>query len=924
MFFNMINNDLEIVKKHINSNLIFKLDSYDFILNKMKSIYESNNEEKIIELDKTIKNAVLLNKLIALPKSNNIIKYLFNRFNYIKDLDMSAKNYLIIIARYGCISIFELWLNLLNYENIDELEISYKYAIILNSAKNHSLDLYKYILDKFISKYSDIYEENNELIKKLIYILYSSINISKKNFLIKFKLLSNIINLLLYTSYIIKIIDIKMIMKTQKYYYKYYNFNDLYIIINKYEFLENKDKFYYTLKTEEEKITFNLIYSLINNEKITFNYKINYYIDNKLEKISHNLIDNINKNNYELLLNDIICPNLYKQNNYLLILDNLKKNNLIILFLNKHINNKCIHPYLFLLTRFYTNSSISNLYKYNFLLHYLRMFVKKKINNKILDVKLKMNKVLHSLLNFKPDKTKSVLKFGSIKYQSTKQYFTFDEPRHLLPGEIKYYDNYLLQEKSEGIFIKKVMQTNIYPIINEINHWDIKCEYIESIDLYLIYDIDIPNLTYYERYSFLRSSHPYTKDNINFIKIKTFDDFKNIYINEKQILNKFLDENQLYPVKWFPKFTTINNTSNDLQLFIQEFYNYQKNYNNKLLEENNPYIHGIILKPFNSYQEIKIINHNNLYINLLYKDNKLIDFNNNIYENIKLNIECYDNCIYKCVYKNNMFEIIEYLYNINKPDTFKTIDTVINILKYDWSLEFKNMKNDIKLYYYEISNYNIPSKMMNYLIKSFNILEFEIFDKLECKINKNWLDLGCSKGTLLKNIEKFKFNYYLGIDIDIGQLIIALANNNDNNFYPCNLNEDWLNYEIKWMTFNENIIYDYVIATFSLMHFMTDTFWLQLNKYTKTGTKFIFNLVMIDIVDKESTDWSYNNSFLKIENNITKYKFEWVHNNIKEEPYIDNNLLNYFLNKYNWSIQHTYRDEEDFCKLYKWFIIIKN
>ena len=104
------------------------------------------------------------------------------------------------------------------------------------------------------------------------------------------------------------------------------------------------------------------------------------------------------------------------------------------------------------------------------------------------------------------------------------------------------------------------------------------------------------------------------------------------------------------------------------------------------------------------------------------------------------------------------------------------------------------------------------------------------------------------------------------------------------------------------------------------MHFMTDIFWEQLNIYTKTGTLFLFNLVRLDNINYK---WINNKSFLHVDNNITKYKFEWVHNEIKDESYINDDILNYYLNKYNWIIITTYQDNKEFLNLYKWFIIKK-
>jgi hypothetical protein len=71
--------------------------------------------------------------------------------------------------------------------------------------------------------------------------------------------------------------------------------------------------------------------------------------------------------------------------------------------------------------------------------------------------------------------------------------------------------------------------------------------------------------------------------------------------------------------------------------------------------------------------------------------------------------------------------------------------------------------------------------------------------------------------------------------------------------------------------------------------------------------------------------WEKHNSYLKVDNDITKYFFEWVHSIEKSEPYISIEILQAYLNKYNWKIikkfEKTYNNS--LGDIYDWFIVMK-
>ena len=66
----------------------------------------------------------------------------------------------------------------------------------------------------------------------------------------------------------------------------------------------------------------------------------------------------------------------------------------------------------------------------------------------------------------------------------------------------------------------------------------------------------------------------------------------------------------------------------------------------------------------------------------------------------------------------------------------------------------------------------------------------EYMKKMIPERNKNWLDLGCGSLKLLKSIKRFQYNGYLGIDIDMNQLIdLLLKKKKKISIFPINEDE---------------------------------------------------------------------------------------------------------------------------------------
>jgi hypothetical protein len=440
-------------------------------------------------------------------------------------------------------------------EHLDQKSIQ---LILTNSIMNSDDRIYKYLLD--IISTNTQYLQNNTFINNLLYSLaYSSI--PPKYILKRIKLLSTKIILYPYFIYMVQVFNnIKIIYELHKYYYIVpHTFKSLQslnkIILDNYENVDI-NKILSIFKTNEEKILFNIIIILTNSYNIQI-YDFNILILKKI--IINNYLDIIDIINWELFMVDTHPLSRF-------VFNILHENNLLYKYLNIY-NVNYINPKIFFFTRFYIipynnlkiNNNIKTLITINNFLHRLRIISKRRTKSKVINYNIKMYDILKEIKSFSPNKNKIVLKDGSIEYQYQKQKFTNLPARHLLPGEIHQYQNFLIKEKADGSLINN-LPIGIFPEHEIINKYQVKAEYIEDLDLYLIFDIDIPNTTLIDRYNILRESHHYTY-NTSLQSISNLDEFFEIFNNERKIIKTFLKENQEHSIKWYPKFGCLVNNS---------------------------------------------------------------------------------------------------------------------------------------------------------------------------------------------------------------------------------------------------------------------------------------------------------------------------------------------------------------------------
>jgi len=838
--------------------------------------------------------------LQILSKINNGSIILYKLKNKLKITKTKILEYCYLSAEHGSYNTFKFWYDtdiddlIKNYPNINSL-------ILSKSIVNSDERIYKFLLQK--TKF------NIELIKKIILCLDTALNIQLKYKIRRIKILTNYININDYFNTIIfNLYDYKLIthlyrMVIRKNYHDYSEVYTLYNRINNYNHNYNeclKDLYPFLAEHEKDFLTICIGHNIINPEL----------------HFSNSIIELIKKN-YKLIINNLLNHKVFFKinNNTLTVLCEEK-------LINKYLyNESTTNKNLLLYTRFYHNNKTSDkdYINYNKLLHLLRIKMKKIYNKRINGFLNKINSLNNEIISFEP-KNIPVLKSGSKNYQYNKQRFSNIPPRHLIAtlgknmiNELQIYTTFLLREKPDGVLTTD-LPISLYPKSDLFNNIKVKAEYIEEHDLYLVFDIDIPNTTIIERYEILRKAHPYT-NKTQLEQINNMNDFMVIMTKERELMNKFMKEKPR--IKWFPKFATLY-SNNDNNIIVNHFIDFinarNDNFRHIILDSMYYKCDGLILSPLYYSREIKIKPNSLLTIDLLYNGKYFVDYeNNNMNYLLFIDGNMYNNnTVYRCYPDvfNNKFIVGEVRYDKFKPNKNSIITNICNLLVY----KYEKINTNINQHIYYEKKAHVDYNLLEQLKEQTYLLTVVILS-IEPKEKKKWLDLGSGSGKLLNHIQKLNQDYYIGIDYDIKKIIEA-SQNNSSNFIHADLNTPWSELIDNQLTF------DYIVANFSIMHFFTDIFWEQLNKISNNNTIFIFNV--------PSDNWQYKKSYMMIDNESTYYNFDWVHLNNKKEPYISKELIYCTAQKYKWHVDiyherpYTNKKNIKLVDCYSWFIFRRN
>jgi hypothetical protein len=486
-----------------------------------KMEYYYNLLEYIIDnhidvFDSIYDKILLLKKLVQIKRGYLLMNKIIN---IVDDLDkFDIYDLLILASRYSCLYTFLL----LEKKSDNKYNIQYD-KILLSSIENTDDRVYKYVLNNY-NNFSKI------LIEQIIFKLGVSTKIPDKIKLKKLKLLSCKIDLNEYFFIMIKYFKSINIIKTLHTYY-YNNYDNIYFIDDIDNLLNNieniKDEYtniYNLFKTEKEKLLY-IILCIIKfsyNEDVGYNNKLlnSIVLDNsdyiiKLLVMS-NWDDIINtkelQNDFPII--NILCKNnLFTKYFEYKLGYNLTFNLKLLRFTKflKLVNFKCIHNYI------YIKYIINN----NYILHKLRIYVKRWRKYKMLLVKNNMLCVMNELLNYKP-KNKNILKNGSYNYNLELQSF-YNKDKFI---------NANIDKKFSYNIIYNTIPYNTYPHNDILHNHELDVEYDKVNDIYIINDINISDMLLNDRITLLYNLYNTTSYENNKYSMKWIP---NIFINKNNL-----------------------------------------------------------------------------------------------------------------------------------------------------------------------------------------------------------------------------------------------------------------------------------------------------------------------------------------------------------------------------------------------------
>ena len=519
---------------------------------------------------------------------------------------------------------------------------------------------------------------------------------------------------------------------------------------------------------------------------------------------------------------------------------------------------------------------------------YIRMIRRKKITM----YKIKLLPILNELKTLKPKKNIAVLKNGTKFYDHMKQKYNNIPPQLLFPGVLQSLNGeYLLREKADGVMVH-TLPKNVFPNINF--DVEIKAEYIEDLDLYLVHDINI-DMNIEDRLMYIHKQHPYGQKYIDTINNHT--EMIDSINRERHNLINFLDQ-PYTSYRWYPKpALMISNMEPFIPSLIDIINMDNKQYDYWLCEDGPINNDGFILTPLDGSREIKIKPKSLYTIDLEYIDDRFYDRDGVEWDCEKYEDNIYnDNTIWRCYNINNKYVAKDFRHDKTKANPHNICEITVNLYKADYKYTYDTVYNDglINSDWGKIIEMN--RKNIQHVL---SLLDHS---------NKSILDCGCGNGKIINYLPNI--STYTGVDIDINMLGRAMVKYKSDNirfsYYDLNNMQS-----AKWFD-PFNVKYDISISINSIMHFCTDIFWEKINSVTEKGAMMVFNLLELNLLEINS------NKIFTRKGNMVEYMFP-IHMTVKSEPYIDN--IDDYLKKYNWEIVLTYKSNNmDMSDNYKWFI----
>ena len=826
-----------------------------FLTNFLLDLSNNISNIKLLCLTKTeqtkINNmrSIIVKYLCKTNKAQYLLRKLEKEDPYFESYFLkNFENNLITTVNNGTLPLF-----LFCMKYMKEDSNNYKQLVIdcfLSSNRNSDSRLYEYFLKD--NKLLVIIREKIESDSKYLYSILNNLGysvIDNKYFLKRMRKLDKYLNLKPYINNFHKVFHIDKIINLLPYYVNTSYFNNMdcnmmYDIFEYFNYTDNDviniEKFYNSVKKFNSQEALQNLKLLINHQWDDDNIYNKTFIKNYLEAFNFPRELLLNKKFRKLFIKQFIKVPIY-----------INEPSILLVLVADRVNSR-----------------------YNRQINILRKFFGKIFNIQY--------------------KTKYYLSRFHMK-TTVNDNFTTVPPKHIFTNDIT--GNIILRPKADGTLVSSINR-DVFP--NSIlSSYIIKAEYVAKLNLYLVFDINLPNTNSLERYRFLRKLHPATSENYEPYKIKNLNDIIKINQQEDTILANFLKESNTK--RWYPKATFEGHLSKDEFSILLNNSSDSKKYHNSIYTTDGFIIHS-------NLKEFKIKPYDMMTIDIKYDTIKRMWLDrerNNMNDYMDDTISSPRRCsIWRC-YPKITCNGVKFINKEIREDKRRANPNKIirQIIEYLEKLQVK---------YYQKSDR--PSLQNLNIIKRQNNRFDIIINKYNIN-NKSWLDLGCGKGKLLKSLDKMMI--YFGIDNDkrlISKNRITFSDNKRVIFKNADILNDCMSKIIPPLKF------DYIVMNHSINHFYSDNLIKLLNNLSKPGTILIFNITNKNIMNKRI---NIEKGFIENKGSETNYKFPWAHNKIVTEKYITETKLKRDLNNFEILEENIFRETE-FESIYSWYVMKKH
>ena len=521
----------------------------------------------------------------------------------------------------------------------------------------------------------------------------------------------------------------------------------------------------------------------------------------------------------------------------------------------------------------------------------LKRFIRRRERNIKDRLKKKIHNINTQIIHY-PNIENNQL-YNKLGTQFKKNLYKFNPqikpPQHVSPSEMINLNrsNIIVSEKADGITFNDYDFCDVSPKIDpEILEYNIQCEYIEKLNIYVIFDIH--NHIEYISDSIinsLRHKHPFVNNSTDNKQLIDKDVYLNYVDQERKSLENYCTYlKETNSVGWWPK--------KIWRVEYEELLKFLDNFDLENFPSSYP-CDGIIIKDISTLDTFKLKPYKKLTLDLMYTEQGWTTSDGDIIRYVDKDSKEI-NSIWRCYWINDIWVPKDLRTDKSNPNTSLIEQFLTNQHLNKWYIKDLHKIIDIIRPYYHTDDIKTKTKYVKCKLDTF------------IDPNSSILDIGCGKIDL-------KYKNYTGIDIDLN---IISKKELSNRFLWLDFSKPWTSKDQEkffgkniWKYMNVDLTlldkkFDNILIINSIQYSSkTDYEWNnfidEISNRSKQGTKLLIRCISEKKIQKlfDNIVGDVINKFPSFVRKINppkkssckfwiKYYYDWCHKNPIEEPVV--------------------------------------